>query len=72
MNITTILDIIVILNIIIIAVTFIIETFSFKKNVKKSLEELIIRFNDYTVQNEHDKLEIYKRLADLEEELKNG
>lgn len=40
MNITTILDIIAILNIIIIAVTFILETFSFRKNVKNSLDEL--------------------------------
>ena len=75
MNITTILDIIAILNITIIAVTFILETFSFRKNVKNSLDELSKRCDDYfnsLVQNEYDKQNIYKRLADLEEELKNG
>lgn len=73
MNIKTLLDIIVVLNIIIVVVVFVIETFTFRKMVKKSLDKLSKSYDDYfncLVQNEYDKQDIYKRLADLEEKQK--
>ena len=75
MNITTILDIIAVVNISLIAIIIIFETFSFARETKKRLNELSKRCDDYfntLVQNEYDKQDIYKRLADLEERENNG
>lgn len=70
MNIETLLNVIVILSAIVIIAIFVIGVVNSMRKITKLVDELTIRFNDYAVQNEHDKLDIYKRLADLEENRK--
>lgn len=68
MNIKTFLDILVGIDLIVIFLIFIIELVSFNKNITKQVNELY----NYSVQNEYDKQDIYKRLANLELEKERG
>lgn len=73
MNIKTLLDIIAALGIIITVATLVINTIYFMKKINKSVDKLSKRCDEHfncLVQNEYDKLDIYKRLAALESEEK--
>ena len=73
MNIKTLLDIITALGIIIIVATLVINTIYFTKKINKSVDNLSKRCDEYfnwLIQNEYDKLDIYKRLSALESEEK--
>lgn len=73
MNIKMILDIIAALGIIITVATLVINTIYFMKKINKSVDNLSKRCDEYfnwLIQNEYDKLDIYKRLAALESEEK--
>lgn len=71
MNIKMILDIIAALGIIITVTTLVINAIYFTKKINKSVDKLSKRCDEHfncLVQNEYDKLDIYKRLAALESE----
>ena len=73
MNIKTLLDIIAALGIIITVTTLVINAIYFTKKINKSVDKLSKRCDDNfncLIQNEYDKQDIYKRLADLEEKQK--
>lgn len=70
MNIKTLLDIISALGIIITVTTLVINAIYFTIKINKSVDKLSKRCDNHfncLVQNEYDKQDIYKRLADLEE-----
>lgn len=69
MNIKMILDIIAALGIIITVATLVINSIYLTTKINKLVKDLIKQCDDlnyYGVQNEYDKLDIYKRLAALE------
>lgn len=73
MNIKMILDIIAALGIIITVSTLVINAIYFTIKINKLVKDLIKQCDNlynYGVQNEYDKLDIYKRLAALESEEK--
>lgn len=73
MNVKTLLDIIAALGIIITVTTLVINAIYFTKKINKSVDNLSKRCDEYfnwLIQNEYDKLDIYKRLAALESEEK--
>lgn len=73
MNIKTLLDIIAALGIIITVATLVINAIYFTIKINKSVDKLSKRCDNHfncLVQNEYDKQDIYKRLADLEEKRK--
>lgn len=73
MNIKTLLDIISALGIIITVTTLVINAIYFTIKINKSVDKLSKRCDNHfncLVQNEYDKQDIYKRLADLEEKRK--
>lgn len=70
MNIKTLLDIICALGIIITVTMLVINAIYFTIKTNKSVDKLSKRCDNHfncLVQNEYDKQDIYKRLADLEE-----
>lgn len=74
MNIKMILDIIAALGIIITVTTLVINAIYFTTKINKLVKDLIKEcddLNNYGVQNEYDKLDIYKRLAALESALES-
>lgn len=63
----TVFAFLVFIIIVAIFLILVMSVFQIKKKITESLDRLTTRFNNYTVQNEHEKLEIYKRLEDLED-----